>query len=1351
MELSNFDLPPAIGLEQHDVLTACNLAVDISHSALICLICKYAISPVSKRLLSHVKQHAHCQQTAQLTSCLRYIPLRKPDDIIPKIHGSSSDDRLILHRGIQCSLCEHISARERSHKDHAKQQHGNCCLGSPVEYQTWGYLLLATGRWRVSMPADTRVDNSTTRLPLAPVSPNWETTALSSLGCPSDNILATSTTDLIQNSLADHEHIDNDLVAPKAAATSVSIDTHTATQEVVGSPDLILTPQAKSMEVCWDRPDIEPAASPILHETADSNSDGNSSEGSPDLAEKRRVGSAEETTMWEPTEHNKESLCALQVTPFLHYHSEMQVYICSICHKGMPGSGVLDHVQRSHQHKDKTQPNIVTQVRFKFASIGIDATYMTSPRWPSGPIHRIQHLPVLRDGCACRHCSFVASNSRQIRRHLSRIHPQFVHMKQGRPFKGLLKAHQALHYISGCTYQRLSPKGAYSRQFLIKDDGLNGNVHNSQALPSTPDPNNNSDGLESSLQTESTRQKTRHTQATELKDQESIYMSPWLKRLVYPTLHLDDLTLLIDMRAKPSAWGSHSLHCKQFLDEDKVFVIESPAEIEECLIRIDKCLDTLLLDCAHNVESKNLVIWMLLGMRCTEAGTRRRPFAIPAKAGTLRRYHQLWFRFICFSIRLNLLLTVMPGYPRIMALRQGQISQIENLCRAFQEPAAIEKQTTALLNFSIYFAMENYGSSVATSSLLVYFAGSLAIRPGLTWSLARDYSPHLSCLIYVCRIVLLRHMFSPGPEPTVEEGKRLMDEFYSFRRSNMCSTNPTPLGWLLSERTFAWCCAATEAAPVSFYWTSQHQTLCWEGNSCTLEQYKLISQWSIWRVAEALSDLMFGYSPEVNLSALTDVMTERSIGYSFVAGSNLEEEWYNVARLAKRDIPLKRTADDYIALHQNMLQALALMLHLTCGQSPRGTELLSMKIENTTDSNRELYFHQGLAVCAIQHLKSRHTSNGELYVARFLPNAASELLYKYIVYVRPFVIYLRNKQWSTLADSALLFPHFKNNTKPMETKVVTKELEIVTKNITTGGWGIARHRQISVAIARRHFPELIAKFDRELGATDGQRTMANLSGHSIRSRQLQYGIDSDFHGRLQMDLLAQYHDMCKNIHKWLEIDKMSCNGGTGRESKEICKQLRYGGALSKLEVLPKKGQTFAVVLEPALPLAHTSPENDVSSEEELQSQLASEDEEVLDSEAESLDPNDHSQMQDLNGSPNAVISEMHSKPDLESPMVSEEEEDGGYYSEDGAFGDAYNTKWPKDNEGKEEDDQDNGELRDFGDPHGKRLQGYHLRCLATRPREESPDSEHSNGQDAQPISKRLRIAKVMQGSSRKAR
>lgn len=163
MELSNFDLPPAIGLEQHDILTACNLAVDISHSALICLICKYAISPVSKRLLSHVKQHAHCQQTAQLTSCLRYIPLRKPDDIIPKIHGSSSDNRLILHRGIQCSLCEHISAQERSHKDHAKQQHGNCCLGSPVEYQTWGYLLLATGRWRVSMPADTCVDNSTTR------------------------------------------------------------------------------------------------------------------------------------------------------------------------------------------------------------------------------------------------------------------------------------------------------------------------------------------------------------------------------------------------------------------------------------------------------------------------------------------------------------------------------------------------------------------------------------------------------------------------------------------------------------------------------------------------------------------------------------------------------------------------------------------------------------------------------------------------------------------------------------------------------------------------------------------------------------------------------------------------------------------------------------------------------------------------------------------------------------------------------------------------------------------------------------------------------------------------------------
>jgi hypothetical protein len=99
----------------------------------------------------------------------------------------------------------------------------------------------------------------------------------------------------------------------------------------------------------------------------------------------------------------------------------------------------------------------------------------------------------------------------------------------------------------------------------------------------------------------------------------------------------------------------------------------------------------------------------------------------------------------------------------------------------------------------------------------------------------------------------------------------------------------------------------------------------------------------------------------------------------------------------------------YLEEEDRLLSQLMLILYLCGGQAPQSTELPIIEHCNEPTTSRGLYAHRGAICFVTRHSKARHSTNQEFQVARYLPRRESNLVLKYLVYIRPFVDMLNRK------------------------------------------------------------------------------------------------------------------------------------------------------------------------------------------------------------------------------------------------------------------------------------------------------------------------------------------------------
>jgi hypothetical protein len=77
-------------------------------------------------------------------------------------------------------------------------------------------------------------------------------------------------------------------------------------------------------------------------------------------------------------------------------------------------------------------------------------------------------------------------------------------------------------------------------------------------------------------------------------------------------------------------------------------------------------------------------------------------------------------------------------------------------------------------------------------------------------------------------------------------------------------------------------------------------------------------------------------------------------------------------------------------------------MYISGGQPVQGPEIGSIKVSNSVYSARNLYVVNGQMCFLTMYDKARKQRGNTDYIVRFLPDDISQVLARYLVYVRPF-------------------------------------------------------------------------------------------------------------------------------------------------------------------------------------------------------------------------------------------------------------------------------------------------------------------------------------------------------------
>ena len=470
-----------------------------------------------------------------------------------------------------------------------------------------------------------------------------------------------------------------------------------------------------------------------------------------------------------------------------------------------------------------------------------------------------------------------------------------------------------------------------------------------------------------------------------------------------------------------------------------------------------------------------------------------------------------------------------------------------------------------LLRLLYALATEEFEDGRASSSLFVYFSGILSLKTdGSTFKRPKEYTSLLSALIYCGRLVILEHTLPLAPHRYIGLSCRprlgQLDKLNLVRREKMCLGAQAPLSECVSLRMYGRVLSQTDGPSFRALWSDDGEVIRWDEHRLSMSEFRALSGDLLERTSKAIDRLMYSWDPGCNLDSITDRMANMEQGYSFVSepANNLRLaylELSNRACLPESDGLALETGWDlaavhrYLTLYDESIVLLLLLIYLVCGQAARVTELLTVEFCNGASTSRGIYIHNGLIALVIRHNKSRHTTNREFQVARFLPAVVSKLVYIHLVFIRPFTNMLRRCCLnSTMANNNLFFASCYKPTGPLETTVLSHELQQTSKRLFGFSIHVRAYRQISIAITEKHIKQIQKPFniyDDKSPDAPIEVVFAWQSGHRPLQRAVTYGLDGAYPDSLQPALLRAYQWASEQWHHFLQLGTQKTMGTVG--------------------------------------------------------------------------------------------------------------------------------------------------------------------------------------------------------------
>lgn len=218
-----------------------------------------------------------------------------------------------------------------------------------------------------------------------------------------------------------------------------------------------------------------------------------------------------------------------------------------------------------------------------------------------------------------------------------------------------------------------------------------------------------------------------------------------------------------------------------------------------------------------------------------------------------------------------------------------------------------------------------------------------------------------------------------------------------------------------------------------------------------------------------------------------------------------------------------------------LVDLLFLGFHVGPGGVARGTEIATLSMENTESCPRNLFIMHGYLVAALRYNKTRHNSQKDNLIARFIPQQFGKIFLYYAAIIRPL-----ERIWShdifvdptpTANSTATAYRHlvFVRYATPMDTAAFSKVLHNSTLEFLNIGLGISDYRQFIKSVLR-----LVLGIDYDKEEEDQNNPADASFGHSSRIGANYYGLSYTDLPNLSANHLYHHQKYCQRVHHWLE-------------------------------------------------------------------------------------------------------------------------------------------------------------------------------------------------------------------------
>lgn len=591
-----------------------------------------------------------------------------------------------------------------------------------------------------------------------------------------------------------------------------------------------------------------------------------------------------------------------------------------------------------------------------------------------------------------------------------------------------------------------------------------------------------------------------------------------------------------------------------------------------------------------------------------------KPFRPVQESSTLKRYGGIWALLIAFLVRVQ----SMDDLPSVISSMQSGLQDEVTAILQYGERLGPDHTDWTVLyegddeypQFLVFEASIKRLSIRLVRSLhfenpfqspIVLYAALRTLTSEGSWVSAAVMAPLLSSLIHCMQLWLVAHCTQACPS---NNGGRELEAVVEQECTRfLINTSHSPIAELSFWRLVCWKASNdTVMHPVTTIDTKltsvSHLHVCLRFGDWRQALHAMHEQ--AVRVLE--NDLLFGLHavPQYRSSALLDNPSNVSPGFSFLQDprNNLESSrtWLfdqisanpmlyercfatreTASRTASSEVDSsdgdttsnpsvnKATFQAYLKFNHRFLRLLAVLIYMTAGLPPRREELMSLTWRNW-DTARSLYISDGLVAIITGYHKSQWRI-GNRPVSRFLPSTIGNTLLQYLIFVTPFLRFVRHSLQIVPAQG-YLFTDGGNapwNPDRFSDCMQRHTMQYLGYSVTTRQW-----RHIAIAIDRRALQSegcsafgIKESFGRRplrdadqsdsdldddpfknveedsLHADPFDHITSHLqASHSVRTGNLVYGNDASLMFGLSDSLLASFRRVSRRWHSFAGFDTM---------------------------------------------------------------------------------------------------------------------------------------------------------------------------------------------------------------------